>query len=151
MDVNRQAWASSTSLLVHPADLYIGIKSERTFVQKGTPLDIQVVVTDLDGNAVAGRPFRVKAARLECVGPFQELIPVMWPPYSRPRSPRRGLGSLGPWLVLLGLFLSPTVNGQTVEERPARTVGVVFDGPPPEGGARLLPRRWRRDLRIPGS
>ncbi|MEZ4859672.1 MAG: alpha-2-macroglobulin family protein [Caldilineaceae bacterium] len=65
MDVNRQAWAATTSLLVHPADLYVGIRSERTFVEKGEPLVIQAIVTDLDGNAVAGHPITVKAARLE--------------------------------------------------------------------------------------
>ncbi len=36
MDVNRQAWAATTSLLVHPADLYVGLRSERTFVERGT-------------------------------------------------------------------------------------------------------------------
>ena len=29
MDVNRQAWTGSTTLLVHPADLYVGLRSER--------------------------------------------------------------------------------------------------------------------------
>ncbi len=29
MDVNRQAWAGATTLLVHPADLYVGLRSER--------------------------------------------------------------------------------------------------------------------------
>ena len=38
MDVNRQAWASTTTLLVHPADLYVGLRSERYFVERGTPL-----------------------------------------------------------------------------------------------------------------
>ena len=30
-DVNRQTWSASTSLLVHPADLYIGVKSRAKF------------------------------------------------------------------------------------------------------------------------
>jgi hypothetical protein len=64
MDVNRQAWASATSLLVHPASLYVGLRSERYFVQRGTPLKIDVVVTDLDGNPVADRSVEVRAARL---------------------------------------------------------------------------------------
>ena len=45
-------------MLVHPADLYVGLRSDRTFVDKGEPLDIDVVVTDIDGNAVAGRTRR---------------------------------------------------------------------------------------------
>jgi len=65
MDVNRQAWAGSTSLLVHPADVYIGIRSQRYFVEKGTPLKVDFIVPDLDGKAVAGRPVEIRAARLE--------------------------------------------------------------------------------------
>jgi uncharacterized protein YfaS (alpha-2-macroglobulin family) len=65
MDVNRQAWASSTALLVHPADLYVGLRSERYFVEKGTPLKVDFIVTDLDGEPVAGRPVVITAARLE--------------------------------------------------------------------------------------
>ncbi len=65
MDVNRQAWASTTSLLVHPADLYIGLRSDRYFVQKGTPIKVDFIVTDLDGNPIAGRPVVITAARLE--------------------------------------------------------------------------------------
>ncbi len=67
MDVNRQAWASSTTLLVHPADVYIGLRTERYFVQKGTPLKVEYIVTDLDGNPVVGRPVEIEAARLEWV------------------------------------------------------------------------------------
>ncbi|MGB1253683.1 MAG: alpha-2-macroglobulin family protein, partial [Candidatus Promineifilaceae bacterium] len=65
MDVNRQQWSSSTNLLVHPSDLYVGLRSERYFVKKGTPLDIEAIVTDIDGNAVTGRSVTVTAARLE--------------------------------------------------------------------------------------
>jgi len=64
-DVNRQAWGSTTSLLVHPADLYVGLRSQRTFVERGEPLEIDLIVTDLDGNPVADRPIEVRAARLE--------------------------------------------------------------------------------------
>ncbi|MCI0397330.1 MAG: MG2 domain-containing protein [Chloroflexi bacterium] len=65
MDVNRQAWGAATSLLVHPAGLYVGLRSERTFVELGEPLEIETIVTDLDGNAIAGRPIQIRAARLE--------------------------------------------------------------------------------------
>lgn len=64
MDVNRQAWSSSTSLLVHPANDYVGIKAKSTFVEAGRPLEYQFVVTDLDGKAVPGRPIQVKVYRL---------------------------------------------------------------------------------------
>ncbi len=65
MDVNRQAWAANTSLLVHPADLYVGIRSARTFVEQGEPLKIDAILTDLDGNSVADRPIQMRAVRLE--------------------------------------------------------------------------------------
>ncbi|NLF49761.1 MAG: hypothetical protein GX577_01365, partial [Leptolinea sp.] len=65
MDVNRQAWTTSTNLLVHPSDLYVGLHSERYFVEKGTPLKIDAIVTDLDGKPVEDRAVDVKAARLD--------------------------------------------------------------------------------------
>ncbi|HBY09474.1 MAG TPA: hypothetical protein DEH22_17455, partial [Chloroflexi bacterium] len=65
MDVNRQAWAGSTSLLVHPADIYVGLYSDKYFVEKGTPLDIDLILVDLDGNPVLDRPIQVTAARLD--------------------------------------------------------------------------------------
>ncbi len=65
IDVNRQGWGASTSLLVHPSDLYVGLRSDRYFVKKGTPLDIKAIVTDIDGNAVANTTITMQAARLE--------------------------------------------------------------------------------------
>jgi alpha-2-macroglobulin len=43
-DVNRQAWAGRTSLLVHPAELYVGMRSERYFVERGQPLKVDLIV-----------------------------------------------------------------------------------------------------------
>ncbi|HLO27778.1 MAG TPA: Ig-like domain-containing protein, partial [Anaerolineales bacterium] len=65
MDVNRQAWSSTTTLLVHPADVYIGLRTERYFVGRGTPLKVDFIVTDLDGHAIENRPVEVRAGRLE--------------------------------------------------------------------------------------
>lgn len=64
-DVNRQAWTSTATMLVHPADLYVGLKSERYFVQEGQPLVVNSIVTDLDGRAVAGREVKMRAALLD--------------------------------------------------------------------------------------
>ncbi|MET0555921.1 MAG: alpha-2-macroglobulin family protein [Vicinamibacteria bacterium] len=64
-DVNRQGWTASSTLLVHPSTLYVGLKSERLFVQRGQALKIDAIVTDIDGAAVAGRPFTVRAERLD--------------------------------------------------------------------------------------
>jgi alpha-2-macroglobulin len=66
-DVNRQAWTAQTSLLVHPADLYVGLRSRRTFVQQGEPLVVESIVTDLDGKLIAGRDIRMRAVLLDWV------------------------------------------------------------------------------------
>ena len=60
-DVNRQTWSSSTSLLVHPSDLYVGIKTPRTFVKKGESIKIESIVSDIDGNLITGRDVEIKA------------------------------------------------------------------------------------------
>ncbi len=60
-DVNRQTFASSTSLLVHPADLYVGIRSPRTFVQKGENIEIESIVSDIDGKLILNRDVEIKA------------------------------------------------------------------------------------------
>ena len=62
-DVNRQLIAGTTDLLVHPADLYVGLGGDDTFVRQGEDLTIDVIVTDIDGGAVAGRPVEVIAGR----------------------------------------------------------------------------------------
>ncbi len=59
-DVNRQAWAASTSLLVHPADVYVGLRTARPFYDGGKPVDVDAVVVDIDGHPIAGRPVRLR-------------------------------------------------------------------------------------------
>ncbi|MBK7513925.1 MAG: Ig-like domain-containing protein [Chloracidobacterium sp.] len=61
MDVNRQTWSSSTSMLVHPASLYVGIKTPRTFVQRGEKIEIESIVSDIDGKLATGREAEIKA------------------------------------------------------------------------------------------
>ena len=64
-DVTRQTITGSTSALVHPADLYVGMKGARTFVQIGEQLDLDLIVTDIDGAAVPGQTVTVESVRLE--------------------------------------------------------------------------------------
>jgi uncharacterized protein YfaS (alpha-2-macroglobulin family) len=66
-DVNRQASSAYTTLLVHPADVYVGLKSARSFVQQGEPFDIATVVTDLDGKATGGRDVSLRLVRFDYV------------------------------------------------------------------------------------
>ena len=60
-DVNRQTFAASTNLLVHPADLYVGIRTPRTFVGKGEPFKVESITTDIDGKAIANRDVKITA------------------------------------------------------------------------------------------
>lgn len=60
-DVNRQTWAGNTTLLVHPSDLYVGIRTPRTFVQKGENFVVESIVSDLEGKLIAGRDIEIKA------------------------------------------------------------------------------------------
>ncbi len=64
-DVNRQTFTASTTLLVHPANLYVGLRSDKFFVQQGEPLVVQSIVTDLDGKAIANREVKMRAVLLD--------------------------------------------------------------------------------------
>lgn len=64
-DVNRQTWTSKATLLVHPANLYVGLRSDKVFVQQGEPIVVQSIVTDLDGKAIANREVKVHAVLLD--------------------------------------------------------------------------------------
>jgi alpha-2-macroglobulin len=59
-DVNRQIVTGETRFILHPAALYVGLRSPRTFVQPGEPLVVEAIVTDLDGQAVANREIRMR-------------------------------------------------------------------------------------------
>lgn len=60
-DVNRQTFAGSTTLLVHPSELYVGIRTPKTFVAKDDVFKVETITTDIDGNAVAGAPVSIIA------------------------------------------------------------------------------------------
>ena len=62
-DVSRQAWSASVPVLVHPAAAYVGLRAASTFIEKGQPLDVDVIVASLDGEALEGRDVIVEAER----------------------------------------------------------------------------------------
>jgi uncharacterized protein YfaS (alpha-2-macroglobulin family) len=62
-DVNRQNWSASATSLVHPSNYYVGLKAKSTFVQPGQSLEYDLVVTDLQGKAVAGKSVQVRLFR----------------------------------------------------------------------------------------
>ncbi|MET3807816.1 uncharacterized protein YfaS (alpha-2-macroglobulin family) [Nakamurella sp. UYEF19] len=63
-DVNRQAIAGTADVLVHPADYYVGLSSDETFVTQGKDLVVQAIATDIDGKAAPGRSIRMQAAKV---------------------------------------------------------------------------------------
>ena len=63
-DVNRQQWSAGGTLLVHPADVYVGLRLPRFFAEAGARFTVDAIATDLDGTAVAGRPVEVVVERL---------------------------------------------------------------------------------------
>ncbi|HEX2205295.1 MAG TPA: MG2 domain-containing protein, partial [Longimicrobium sp.] len=62
-DVNRQTWTANASLLVHPAAVYVGLRTEKEWLERGDSLDLDVMAVDLDGKPVPGRPVEVRATR----------------------------------------------------------------------------------------
>ncbi len=63
-DVNRQTWTANGSLLVHPAEVYAGLRTDRQWMPRGTPIEVQVAAVGIDGKAVVGRTVEVRAERV---------------------------------------------------------------------------------------
>ncbi|MFT7464850.1 MAG: hypothetical protein ACI9EF_003210, partial [Pseudohongiellaceae bacterium] len=62
-DVNQQQWVGRSSVLVHPSEHALGLRTEQGFVELGDPLQVSFVVVDLDGQVVADRPVTLVATR----------------------------------------------------------------------------------------
>lgn len=58
-DVTNQTWSSHASFTVHPSTVYLGMRSNRQFVESGDVVEIDTITTDVDGNPVTGRPLQV--------------------------------------------------------------------------------------------
>ncbi len=66
-DVNRQSVGSTTTMLVHSAELYVGLRVPRMFVQQGEPLVVESIAADIDGKLIVNREIRMRAALLDWV------------------------------------------------------------------------------------
>ena len=66
-DENRQAIAGSGSFVVHPAQLYVGVRSDRSVLREGESTTIEAVVVDLEGARTHGDPITVEFVRRETV------------------------------------------------------------------------------------
>ena len=63
-DVNRQAWADQRNILVHSADRYVGLRSDRSFVRQGDSMNVEAIVADIDGKAQPGTKVTLTAGLL---------------------------------------------------------------------------------------
>ena len=60
-DVNRQAWTSSSHFIIHPANSYVGLKTDSYFVEQNQPLKLDILTVDIDGKVLANSPVIVEA------------------------------------------------------------------------------------------
>ncbi len=64
-DVSRQRIANRSAVVVHPAALYVGIRSADDFATAGTPSPFGVVAVDLSGQPVDGVSVAVSLVKLQ--------------------------------------------------------------------------------------
>ncbi|HVH12041.1 MAG TPA: MG2 domain-containing protein, partial [Longimicrobium sp.] len=64
-DVNRQPWSTQRTLLVHPGEIYVGLRTEQGWLRAGEPIELSIVTVGLDGKPVPERPVALVATRLE--------------------------------------------------------------------------------------
>jgi uncharacterized protein YfaS (alpha-2-macroglobulin family) len=62
-DVNRQVWKRASTTLVHPAALYVGMKTELDYLRKGSEVPVSLIVVDHNGEVQSGAPVDVKTTR----------------------------------------------------------------------------------------
>ena len=76
-DVNRQTWSANAEIVVHPAEVYVGLKAARPFIKQGDVLDVQHIVANLEGKLVADRKLSVVAERMaykRINGQYKEVV-----------------------------------------------------------------------------
>ncbi|HEX6973571.1 MAG TPA: MG2 domain-containing protein, partial [Vicinamibacterales bacterium] len=64
-DVSRQHIANRTSMTVHPAPWYIGVRKPGYFLEQKNGLKTEVIAVGLDGSAVAGVPVQVTLTQVQ--------------------------------------------------------------------------------------
>jgi alpha-2-macroglobulin len=62
-DVNRQVITASSAMIVHPSSLYVGVKTRRPFVDRGTPFEVELIGVDQGGKAAPGAKIDVAVVR----------------------------------------------------------------------------------------
>ena len=67
IDANAQAVAGSTTVTVHPARWYAGIRPESYVARAGEPATVHLVTADIEANIAPNRPVTVRAIHREWV------------------------------------------------------------------------------------
>jgi alpha-2-macroglobulin len=62
-DLDQQRRSAAAAVLVHPADVAVGLRTPARFVRAGEALVVDALVVDLDGRTVPGRPIALRALR----------------------------------------------------------------------------------------
>ena len=62
-DVNRQEWSDKSTILLHPAQVYVGLKASKQFYKSDEPIKLESIVTDLDGKAVSEQPVHIEVTK----------------------------------------------------------------------------------------
>ncbi|MGE0493138.1 MAG: alpha-2-macroglobulin family protein [Vulcanimicrobiota bacterium] len=131
-DLNRKDWAVGTSLLVHPAELYVGLR------QLGETPRFEVLVTDLEGKPVAGAPVEVRLDE-EHQRVVSDLEPVVVEFASRrahrvnalvyDQKKRPNLTSLPVWLSTTSADGEMRLQADKAEYSPGEVAEVTVDAP----------------------
>lgn len=66
-DQNRQAISGSSSFVVHPATVYVGLRTDAMVLKEGERTTVEAVLVDLAGERVSGQPITVEVVRSETV------------------------------------------------------------------------------------
>ncbi len=64
-DVDQRVVSNRASFMAHPAEEYVGLKTEKFLGRGGEPFTIKAVVADLDGNPASGRAIKARLYRRE--------------------------------------------------------------------------------------
>ena len=113
LDQTGQAIAGSTSVVVHPAAVYVGVDASAYVARTGEPVEVQLVTVDTTGQPVGGRPVTVQVFEREWITVKEEAAGGTRRYRSEPRdtlvatlSTTTGADGLG------GVEYTPTQNGQ---------------------------------------
>lgn len=64
-DVNYQKWSGRSQVLVHPADVYVGVRPEKYFFSQDETISLDLLAVDIDGERRSDKSILVEFYRLD--------------------------------------------------------------------------------------